>query len=286
MAQSDYNGNYNYASGSEFGRLDHVLKAEVVGKDLRGQAEGSSRKTSENLVNDVKQHIQRFLQFESHYTRNHNPGRKYLNPELNARSMHNFYVDQCTLNQRPYVNEWIDRNIFKTQFNLYFHRPRKDAWIKCDMLNMKIKISCNIQEQQNLREQYEMHLINSEMARKSLHEDRNMVANNPENYFAFSFDLQKTLPYPKLTVTMAYYKRNMYVLNQGFHNFHNDEINMYVWDDTIAYRGAQEVASCCLKHLQTVTTPKHIIAYSDMHWPKWKHKFGLNVDENCSVQGQ
>ncbi|KAF8784288.1 hypothetical protein HNY73_009988 [Argiope bruennichi] len=62
---------------------DRLLKAEVVGKDLRGQAEGSSRKTSENLANDLKQRIQRFPQFEGHYTRNHNQGRKYLNPELN-----------------------------------------------------------------------------------------------------------------------------------------------------------------------------------------------------------
>ncbi|KAF8778035.1 Clavesin-1 like protein [Argiope bruennichi] len=65
-------------------RLDRVLKAEAVGKDLRGQADGSSRKTNKNLVNDVKQHIQRFPQFESHYTRNHNPGRKHLNPEQNS----------------------------------------------------------------------------------------------------------------------------------------------------------------------------------------------------------
>lgn len=45
------------------GQLDHALKAELVGKDLRGQREGSSRKTSENLVNDVKQHIQSFPLF-------------------------------------------------------------------------------------------------------------------------------------------------------------------------------------------------------------------------------
>ncbi|KAF8790866.1 Dimethylaniline monooxygenase [N-oxide-forming] like protein [Argiope bruennichi] len=71
-------------AAANFGRLDRALKAEVVGKDLRGQAEGSSWKTSENLVYDVKQYSQRFPQFESHYTRNHNPGRKYLNPELNV----------------------------------------------------------------------------------------------------------------------------------------------------------------------------------------------------------
>lgn len=80
------------------GRLDRVLKAEVVGKDLRGQREGSARKTSENLVNDVKQHIQSFPQCESHYTRNNNPGRKYFNPELNIRKIYgSMYIEPGTL---------------------------------------------------------------------------------------------------------------------------------------------------------------------------------------------
>jgi hypothetical protein len=55
----------------------------------------------------------------------------------------------------------------------------------------------------------------------------------------------------------------MYVLNLGFHNFHNNDIDMYLWDETIASRGSLEVASCCIKHLKNVTTQKHVIAYSD-----------------------
>lgn len=39
---------------------------------------------------------------------------------------------------------------------------------------------------------------------------------------------------------------------------------MYVWDETIASRGAQEVVSCILKHIKNLRSEKHIIAYSDM----------------------
>jgi hypothetical protein len=52
----------------------------------------------------------------------------------------------------------------------------------------------------------------------------------------------------------------MYDLNLGFHNFHNDNIDMYIWEETTASRGSQEVASC-MKHLKNVTTQKHVIAY-------------------------
>ena len=54
----------------------------------------------------------------------------------------------------------------------------------------------------------------------------------------------------------------MYVLNEGFHNFYDNKVNMYVWDETTASRGSQEIVSCCLRHLQNVT--QNVIAYSDM----------------------
>jgi len=39
---------------------------------------------------------------------------------------------------------------------------------------------------------------------------------------------------------------------------------MYVWDETIASRGAQEIVSCILKHVKNLRSERHIIAYSDM----------------------
>lgn len=39
---------------------------------------------------------------------------------------------------------------------------------------------------------------------------------------------------------------------------------MYVWDETVASRGSQEVGSCVVKHLQTrASIAKHIVLYSD-----------------------
>ena len=39
---------------------------------------------------------------------------------------------------------------------------------------------------------------------------------------------------------------------------------MYVWDETTASRGPQEVASCILAHMENITTTqKYVIAYSD-----------------------
>jgi len=135
---------------------------------------------------------------------------------------------------------------------------------KCDLLNIKIKASNDDEEKNKLTEEHDVHLRLAESARNSLKQDQEQVSRNSDYYFAFSFDLQKALPYPKLTTSVAYYKRNMYVLNLGIHNFHNDNVYMYVWDETIASRGAQEIVSCILKHVKNLRSERHIIAYSDM----------------------
>ena len=78
------------------------------------------------------------------------------------------------------------------------------------------------------------------------------------------FDLHKELAFPKLTTSISYYKRNMYVYNFGCHNLRDDSIHMYFWDEISGSRGSQEIATCLLKHIHiSVTSQKHIVAYSD-----------------------
>ena len=86
-------------------------------------------------------------------------------------------------------------------------------------------------KKRRLVQKHDVHLKNAKLARKALQEDKILATESPVRYFAFSFDLQKALPYPKLSVSIAYYKGNMHVLNEGFHNFHDGKVFMYVWDE-------------------------------------------------------
>jgi hypothetical protein len=124
---------------------------------------------------------------------------------------------------------------------------------ECDMLNVKIKASTNNEEKTDLKQQHDIHLRNAELAR-SLQEDQERASRNSVKYFAFAFDLQKALSYPKLPVSITYYKRNMHVLNLVFHNFHSDNVDMYVWEEYTASRGSQEVESYFRKHFNNITT--------------------------------
>jgi hypothetical protein len=109
------------------GRLDRSLHASVPGTDLRGKMTGSSRKTNKEAIIAVKEHIQTFPAFETNFTRSHNPGRKYLNPDLDVRKVFKLYVEKFEENNVRHVNEWIYRKVFNEEFNLHFHHPRKDT---------------------------------------------------------------------------------------------------------------------------------------------------------------
>lgn len=73
-----------------------------------------------------------------------------------------------------------------------------------------------------------MHLCKAEAAREALKADRESAS---EDKNVSTFDLQKALPFPKLSTSVAYYKRNLYVYNFGIHSFNNATGYMYAWDE-------------------------------------------------------
>ena len=64
------------------------------------------------------------------------------------------------------------------------------------------------------------------------------------------FDLQKTLPTPKLTSNIAYYKRKMWTYNLAITNIKTGKSVMHMWDEVTAKRGSNEVASCLVKYIE------------------------------------
>ena len=90
-------------------------------------------------MQEVKDHISTFPAVESHYCRA-STCRKYLDPTLNVTKM---YEDYCTKHkekgQEP-LGKSSYKCIFKRDFKLAFHKPKKDA---CK--------TCNINELQSLQ---------------------------------------------------------------------------------------------------------------------------------------
>lgn len=113
-----------------------------------------------------------------------------------------------------------------------------------------------------MEQKHSDHLQNAESARQSLRNDREKSKTSADIMYTATFDLQKALPFPRLTVSEAYYRRNMYVYNLGINEVATNQAFMYVWDETLASRGSQEISSCLDKHIRQ-RQKKHVILYSD-----------------------
>lgn len=247
------------------GRMTRALKkiksGLSPGADLRGKHEPATKipNAQKQLVMD---HINMFPKFQSHYTRLDNPHRQYLDPELNVKKMYEAYVVWCKNKNLKPEKEHYYRFIFNTEFNLHFHVTRKDTCRICDGFKQKISLEADDEEKKKLEQKHSDHLQNAESARQSLRNDREKSKTSADIMYTATFDLQKALPFPRLTVSEAYYRRNMYVYNLGINEVATNQAFMYVWDETLASRGSQEISSCLDKHIRQ-RQKKHVILYSD-----------------------
>nr|CAH7716593.1 unnamed protein product [Callosobruchus chinensis] len=249
------------------GRLGRALKRARVsspGEDLRGRHEPAN-KTPDAKIQMVRDHINSFPSYQSHYTRSHNSNRKYLDSKLNLRLMYGLYKEKYGNNGDAPVSEAIYRHVFHHDFNLHFHVPSKDTCVRCDLFKAKLNCATDDNVKKTINQEHTLHLRKSEKARQSLIDDKSACILNRGEVYGFTFDLEKALPFPTLTCSLAYYKRNMYVYNLGIHELGEDEKGfMYVWNETIASRGAQEIGSCIRTHIATYAKgASKIIAYSD-----------------------
>lgn len=91
------------------------------------------------ISNEIKDHIRSFPVSESHYCREDNPNKMYLNPDLNISKMYILYVEKCKEENIPFAGEHIYRKNFHNDFNLSFRHPRQDTCSTCDTLDLNIK---------------------------------------------------------------------------------------------------------------------------------------------------
>ncbi len=89
--------------------------------DRRGR-HPPSNKTSEYDLAFIRQHIESFPVYESHYSQNDNPDRHYLSPDLSVSEMFQLYKEECTKKGVTSVSQWVYRKFFNKNYNLYFGR--------------------------------------------------------------------------------------------------------------------------------------------------------------------
>lgn len=129
---------FKISDGRLFRALKKVRNGAEPGSDMRGK-QTPANKIDDRRVNGVRTHIESFPAHQSHYTRAHNPNKKYLQENLNIKLMYTLYVEYCNSKDEEPVSESFYRNVFNHEYNLDFHHPSKDTCVSCDIYKMKME---------------------------------------------------------------------------------------------------------------------------------------------------
>ena len=163
--------------------------------------------------------------------------------------MYNMYHDLLTENESDIqpVSDRFYRDIFNTEFNIGFEAPYNDTCTTCDLINNAIKSISSERDQEDivrLQEEKRVHLALQKEVHTLLKQSK--LIQDP-TVGVLCFDLQQTLPTPKLSSGRQFYKRKVWTYNFCIHNIKTGEATMYLWNETQGKRGSAEIARC-LQH--------------------------------------
>lgn len=232
----------------------HKSGGVYTGTENRGKHRPYN-KTSENLLQKVRQHIESFPKVEGHYAR-HDSNRQYLGTELNITRMCALYKEKYDEDGEEIVGPQIYRRVFNEEYSFSFH-------IQCSLCTKYNRHNTTGGASYELTEAYEIHQKRKTRAREEKEKDKNLARISNYMYVA-TVDLQAVLSTPCSLVSQIYYTRKLNSYNFTFYNLVNKSGTCYLWSEVDANRGSCAIASCI--RLQLLSLPqniKNVVLYSD-----------------------
>ncbi|XP_050511466.1 uncharacterized protein LOC114333083 isoform X1 [Diabrotica virgifera virgifera] len=176
------------------------------------------------------------------------------------------YKIECLSQNQECVSADKFRRVFTEDFNIKFKSPKSDTCHICDSIYVSMKeatIQRNEEQIQALQLKQELHHRKAKAGQDAIKNATKTAQENNETY-AITFDLQQALPTPKLSTGPTFYKKKLFSYNLGIDSLYPSQGYFYLWDESTAARGADEIGSCLLKHFQIHNIKGHtLIAISD-----------------------
>ena len=246
--------------GISYNRIDYVLKwknknglplLDKRGKKIPGN------KISHESVNKLNLFLENFPKFKSHYGTGE---RVYFNPHLTRKTIFDIFLE---LNQEVKISMSSFRTIFNT-YNVDIYVPKKDRCSICDHYKMKSMTQIIADERKKIDEEFKIHKHRATSAWQELR-DMEKECKADKKLLCFTFDLEKNQPIPYINVSVAFYKRNLWLYNLGINTLHDNKGTMCIWTQNDGKQGSCEVASSIFAFLNKVDLTKfrRIHTFSD-----------------------
>ena len=207
-------------------------------KDMRGSV-SVKKKIPVEVLQSVHDHLASLPKVASHYCRQ-NTSYVYLEEKVDSVSnlyslykdwMNENHSDKPMASKRQYEDEY-------SSLKISIFKPRKDL---CDICFSYDNLSDRDKAEQ-LQAQ-EQHILAKDLAEGLKKQERLDSCKNYQSVATCAFDLQKVLLLPHCSAGPVFYKRKLNVYNFTIYNMGLHEGHCYVWHESIAGKGANEIAS-------------------------------------------
>lgn len=235
-----------------FGICDHVFKTIEEKKknkegfaiaDKLGKHNNRASKTPVGIFDSVVRHIKSYAAEPSHYCRKDTNKDYLIHQSLNVALMHREYLKNLEETKSPVPRAMIStfRRIFDFHFNINLNRPKKDLCQRCtayDLLSGEEKLLYKTKQHK--------HLQNKEDVSKICNDEIGSFAKSKDCFVA-CFDLLKVLTIPRTETGVQYHKLKIKLFNFIIFDMCKHQGYCLIWNETIAAKGTDEVASCLYK---------------------------------------
>lgn len=258
--------------GIKKGRIDrlinHLKNNATPPTDLRGRHNNRPNKISQDIVDQIHNHILSFPKYKSHYSRNDNLSKYYLSPLLNVAKLHMLYLEKhepiqyrilqengTNENFKPVVQYEFFRKYFTENFNITFGSPKSDTCQKCDKLIKQIDSADTEDEKNRLQTEKSLHVSKAQTFYEDL-KDKSELSKTTAHVEVITFDFQQNFPLPVSSSGDVFYKIQMWVYNFCIHVASTGKSYFFLYDETIAGKGQNEVISLLHYFFKHVIRPE------------------------------
>lgn len=211
----------------------------LIVEDMRGHHNNRPNRISDEIKVSVRNHISVIPTVDSHYVRKRT-SKLYFEETLTYPKLYRLYIDWMKINHptNQVASSRQYKDIFYKEYNIEFHKPKKDLCIICEIN----KRGSDNENNEDKKLEYTLHIANKTVARE-LKEICKFQSKRSDVIVTAAYDLQKVLTTPQSEVSLFYYKRKFAVYNFTIFDIGKAKGYSYVWNETIGKKGSSEISS-------------------------------------------
>lgn len=214
----------------------------AISPDKRGSNPRPLPDSYYDTLDSVRNHIKVIPRMPSHYSRADSTKEYLLEDLCSVSDMHEIYLEWMAETHPDITPAKLRqyRDIFNTEFNISFFISKKDLCDECASWD-----NCPEEQRPALQASYRKHIADKDCAQALSQADKVLARMKTSTSLVVAhFDYEKSLNCPKANTSIFYYRRKLTVSNFTIVDVGRNEDSCYVYDESVARKGSNEVASC------------------------------------------